>query len=433
MTDIIIRKRPRKNGTIVYEYKFEIATIEGTRRWQTKSGFRTKADALRAGKEALQQYENFGRVIDKNEISYADFLDYWLENDCAVDLKPNTLKGYAKKIEINLKPKLGKYKLKSITREILQAFLTDIFDEGYSHNSLILIKGILTKSFNYAEDHHFISRSPAVRLRTPKNRTPKVKTRSAPHHFIPPNAMEKIFERFPERSSQYLALKLGYECGLRLGEAFGLCWEDIDFDRKLLKVNRQIQWMEDNERNQLDKVEKNGTADGGNGYWYFTEPKYKSYRTIELSDSLIEILLRERERQRKAKEYYDVYYTEYSADELLTFTGEEPSYPTSINKISCDTNGFPVHFINVREDGSFVSPRSMQHVSKIIKRDIFKDFDFHSLRITHASMLAEMGVDPKYIQTRLGHANMKTTFKVYVQVTDLMRTRGRACINELYK
>lgn len=80
MTDIIIRKRPRKNGTIVYEYKFEIATIEGTRRWQTKSGFRTKADALRAGKEALQQYENFGRVIDKNEISYADFLDYWLEN-----------------------------------------------------------------------------------------------------------------------------------------------------------------------------------------------------------------------------------------------------------------------------------------------------------------------------------------------------------------
>lgn len=433
MVDIIIRKRPRKDGAIVYEYKFEIATIDGVRRWQTKSGFKTKADAQRAGKSALQQYENFGRVINKEEISYADFLDYWLQKDCAVDLKPNTLKGYRTKVDINIKPKLGRYKLKSITREILQDFIMQIFDEGYSYNSIITIKGILTKSLNYAEDNYFINRSPAVRLRTPKNRKPKVKTRSAPHHFIPPNAMEKIFERFPERSSQYLALKLGYECGLRLGEAFGLCWEDVDFDKKLLKINRQIQWMVDTTRNQLEKLEKNGTADGGKGYWYFTEPKYKSYRMIELSDSLIEILLRERERQRKAKEYYEVYYTEYSADEHLTFTGEEPSYPTSINKISCDTKGFPVHFINVREDGSFVSPRSMQHVSKIIKRDIFKDFDFHSLRITHASMLAEMGVDPKYIQTRLGHANMKTTFKVYVQVTDLMRTRGRACINELYR
>ena len=76
---------------------------------------------------------------------------------------------------------------------------------------------------------------------------------------------------------------------------------------------------------------------------------------------------------------------------------------------------------------------SVKFFNRHKKREIFKDFDFHSLRITHASMLAEMGVDPKYIQTRLGHANMKTTFKVYVQVTDLMRSRGRACINELYR
>ncbi len=204
------------------------------------------------------------------------YLDYWITNDCMIDLKPNIVSIYIKKVDNILKPKLGKYKHKSITREVLQAFLTDLFDKGYAHNSLIVFKGLLSKSLNYAEDHHFIARSPAVRLKIPKNRQPKVKTRMSPHHLIPADAMEKIFARFPERTSQYIPLKLGYECGLRLSEVYGLCWEDIDLKNKVLRVNRQAQWMTDTEREQLDKIEKNGSAECGNGYWYFTEPKYNS-------------------------------------------------------------------------------------------------------------------------------------------------------------
>lgn len=40
----------------------------------------------------------------------------------------------------------------------------------------------------------------------------------------------------------------------------------------------------------------------------------------------------------------------------------------------------------------------MQHVSRIVKKEIFKDFDYHSLRHTHASMLAEFGVEQKYFK-----------------------------------
>ena len=50
--------------------------------------------------------------------------------------------------------------------------------------------------------------------------------------------------------------------GLRLGEAFGVTWDDIDFDVGTLKVNQQVQWDE--------KVK----------IWYFSDPKYNSYRTI---------------------------------------------------------------------------------------------------------------------------------------------------------
>lgn len=152
MAEIKIRRRERTNGGAVYEYRFEIASVDGQRKWITKSGFKTKGEAREAGREAQNQYENFGRVVEKDKMSYADFLDYWIENDCKIDLKPNTVSGYVNTIKNQIKPKLGKYKLKSISREILQAFIVDLYDEGFAYNSITSIKGILTKSLNYAVD-----------------------------------------------------------------------------------------------------------------------------------------------------------------------------------------------------------------------------------------------------------------------------------------
>lgn len=432
MGNVKVRIRNNSAGKATYGYYFEIAKIDGKRHWQSKDGFKTRAEAKKAGETAQQQYENFGHVIQKDEISFSDFLEFWIENDCKVDLKPVTVRSYEKVVKILLKPKLGAFRLKSITREVLQAFLIEVYDMGYSYNYMTVIKGTLTKSMNFAVDHHYIVFSPAVRLKIPKNRVPKVPTRSCPHVFIPPEIMTKIFERFPERTSNYLPIKLGYECGMRLGEVFGLCWEDIDFENKVIRLNRQVQWYEDKERDVLDKVSKNGTSECGNGYWYFSEPKYKSYRIIEISDELTELLMRERARQIKARDYYGIFYTNYYSDAALQFTGKQPETYLSVNRISKDESGFPVHLVCIREDGTFITPRTMQHTSRIIKKEIFKDFDFHSLRHTHASMLAEIGVEQKYIQTRLGHSDIKITIDVYEHTTDTMRSRGRKAINSLF-
>ena len=74
----------------------------------------------------------------------------------------------------------------------------------------------------------------------------------------------------------------------------------------------------------------------------------------------------------------------------------------------------------------------MQHTSRIKRKEFFENFDFHSLRVTYASMLAEVGVDQKYIQTRLGHTDLGLTINVYERVTDMMAERGRKAINVLY-
>ena len=67
---------------------------------------KSKKEAKQAGEVAQQNYENFGQVVSKDEISYSDFIDYWLENDCAIDLKPVTVSKYENMSNLLLKPNL---------------------------------------------------------------------------------------------------------------------------------------------------------------------------------------------------------------------------------------------------------------------------------------------------------------------------------------
>lgn len=77
MANVTVRKRGK-----YYQYKFEIASVDGKRKFLNKSVFRTKADAEKEGILAYNEYLNTGKSIKTNEMSYLDFLDYWLENHC---------------------------------------------------------------------------------------------------------------------------------------------------------------------------------------------------------------------------------------------------------------------------------------------------------------------------------------------------------------
>ena len=66
--------RTRKRGKY-WEYSFEGAKIEGKRKPVSKSGFRTKAEAIAAGTQAKAEYDNTGRSFTPSDVSVADYLD----------------------------------------------------------------------------------------------------------------------------------------------------------------------------------------------------------------------------------------------------------------------------------------------------------------------------------------------------------------------
>lgn len=398
MADINCRKRGLK-----WEYYFEGAKIDGKRKRISKGGFDTKKAALEAGVKALNEYNNSGLHFVASEISFSDYLDYWLSNYCSVNLKQTTYDGYNKKIRLYIKPALGKYKLKALTPAALQSFLNDKFNEGFSRNTLLTLKGILSGSISYAiEPLKFIQTNPMTYVKLPSKRaTPNNSTRSKPRRAMTKDEVDKIFEHFPEGHIYFIPLQFAYRCGMRLGEAFAVTWDNVDLDTGIININKQVQEI--------------------NKHWTLTSPKYDSVRQIKIDSVLLEWLRAERLRQINNKERYAEYYTH--------------NYENANHQIvmEYDSECKELDFVNQREDGSYIHPRCMQHCSRVIHYDLgIKDFDFHSLRHTHVTMLIEAGANPKDVQYRLGHKDIKVTLGIYAELTEKMKTKSLDIIENLF-
>jgi len=397
--------RTRKRGKY-WEYEFDAAKVAGKRNRISKSGYKTKAEAVAAGAAAMAEYNSSGIKFIPSEMSYADFLDYWIESYCLITLKKTTLDNYKKRIKSHIKPSLGAYKLTSLTTAGLQKFINSKIDAQYSLNTLSVLRGILTGSLQYAVRQNMLKSNPAREIRIPTERsTESLQLRSAPHRYLPPDVIEKIFERFPEKHPSHIPLMLGYRCGLRLGEAFAITWDCVDLEKGQIYINKQVQW------NPAEQ------------WWFFTNPKFNSFRTIDLDNSLLELLRRERKRQDKDRAYYEDMYTVYYENDVRGLV-------TSPDQTSSAT---PIELMLVRQDGSYIQARTMQHASSVIHYELgVKDFTFHSLRHTHATMLAEAGMPQKYTQQRLGHKDISVTLKYYTHLTDKMSEIGGKILESMF-
>lgn len=389
--------RTRKRGKF-WEYEFDAAKVSGKRNRVSKSGYKTKAEAVAAGAQAMAEYNSSGIKFVPSEMSYADFLDYWIESYCLITLKKTTLDNYKKRIKTHVKPALGMYKLTSLTTAGLQKFINSKIEAKYSLNTLSVLRGILTGSLQYAVRQNMLKNNPAREIKIPTERSNEtLQLRSAPHKYIKPDIIEKIFKRFPERHPSHIPLMLGYRCGLRLGEVFAITWDCVDLEKGQIYINKQIQW---NPKEQ---------------WWFFTNPKFNSFRTIDLDASLLELLRRERKRQDKDKLYYEDMYTVYYENDVRGLV----TSPDNSSEVK------PIEPLMVRPDGSYIQARTMQHASAVIHYELdVKDFTFHSLRHTHATMLAEAGMPQKYTQQRLGHKDISVTLKYYTHLTEKMSEIG---------
>ncbi len=383
-----------------WEYRFYGAMVKGERLAFAKTGFPTKQAAIEAGSKAYQEYMNGGGVFTESNMSYSDCLDSWLSNYVAIRCNDNTRQQYKKRLDLYIRPELGRYKLTAIKRDSVQTFLNSMYNKHFSRNTLVNMLGLVSSSLRYAKRQGWIQINPADDIDLPATRQCK-QLRSLVREPVPKFVLDKIFERFPEGSPAHIPLMLALHCGLRLGEAFGLTWEYVDLAYGVIYVEQQVQW--------INKISQ----------WQIVPPKYDSKRRVKLDAVMWELLKREKKRQMSSRQQLGQNYQQVFID--------------SDDFLNNEQRGVPIALVTVRENGTYITPHATAHYNHVIKIELgYPKFDFHSLRHTHATDLCEAGVNIKEIQRRLGHKTMEVTSKRYIHATDLMETQSVDLMNKMY-
>ncbi len=407
----------RKRGS-TWSYYFDMGKVDGKRQKKEKGGFATRKEAEAALARAIHEYNTAGLVFEPSEITVSDYLEQWFDLYCKPNLKYNTQVGYLRIIEGHLKPKFGSYRLKAISSALLQEYANDLKMDGLSKSHVTGILSVFGAALDYAvEPLHYLAANPMRYVKYPKiDRQPRERI------ILTLEDWQRIIERFPPSSRFHVPLMIGFYTGLRISEAFALTWDDIDFEKRELTVNKQI--VKRNFGSDVRKVvEKKGKREMRSS-WYFTSPKtLSSTRTIKFGDTLYQVLKAEHTAQIKNEIKYGEYYTIHVLKKEADEKGNDIQRIVPVQK--CLESALArVKLICIAENGEYTSTDSFKYCSRIIHKELLLAFDYHSLRHTHATLLIESGADVKDVQNRLGHSNIQTTLQTYVHDTETMAQRS---------
>lgn len=407
----------RKRGSKWYYY-FEAGKINGKRNKIERVGGKTKKEAEAALAKAITEFNNAGQVFEPSEISVSDYLDFWFDNYCKMNLKYNTQVGYLHIIENHLKPTFGIYKLKALNSASIQEYANELKLKGFARSSVVGIISTLSGALSYAvEPLHYIQYNPCDRIRYPKYEKKQKEVR----YIIEPNDFQRIIERFPSTSQFYIPLMIGYYTGLRISEVFALTWDDIDLENCTIDMNK-ITVKRNFGADVRKVVEKKGKKELKSA-WYFGTPKTKSSnRIVKFGNSLYNALKEAKKQKNINRLKYGEYYTEHYLKKETDEKGE------TIYRIIPATRALQcalplADMVCVRENGEYVSTDSFKYCARVIHYELKIAFNFHSLRHTHATFLIENGANIKDVQERLGHSDIQTTLNAYVHNTEQMKNQ----------
>lgn len=174
-----------------------------------------------------------------------------------------------------------------------------------------------------------------------------------------------------------------YYCGLRIGEARGLTWEDIDFNNKRLSINKQVL--------SIDNYSSN---------FYVCNPKTdSSIRNIPIADELLNDL----------KQYYD----------------EVSKFKNFDKKFYVFGNDFGIR--------PLVYAQAQRRKGEIANKAGVKEIRLHDFRHSCASLLVNNKAPITVVSSFLGHSNTTETLKTYSHLFKGALNETMDVINNLKK
>lgn len=269
---------------------------------------------------------------------------------------------------------LGDIKIKSLRAEHVQRMVNDMISKGLSPKNIRDTYNVVNASMKKAVVLKEILYNPCEGVELPKMKRYRAKVYDT-------KTIHEILDTAKD-SDIYLAVLILITVGLRRGELLALRWENIDFDKQLIKVRENM-------------------VRGEDGY-ILKAPKTESgIRDIHIGKDLVAIL----------KEAY----TEYRLDKMRYGPGFQD-----------------LGFVIRQEDGSPLHPDSMTRKwIRFIQSNDLPRIRLHDLRHSNATALIRAGVNPKVVSERLGHADVSITLNTYTHVLPDMDAAAADKLDEI--
>ena len=330
-------------------------------------------------KKKLREYFINGEKYSVNNIAkmtLEEFLVDWLENILVNTLKP---KSYAIKeyiIKQQITPRIGLLQVNSIVASDIQQMINDMVKEGLSYSTIKKSYDALNQRFKLAIKQGQVNKNPILGVELPIQKHQKS---SEIHFFTEEQCKELIKEsRRIYSSNNQNVYRLGelvpflIFTGLRIGEAIALEWNDVDFENKIITINKNVVEVKSKETGKyiLEKQDSTKTD--------------SSTRMVPLSNGAIECI-----------------------KNLKQINGNKK-------------------FVFASQTGKYISPSNFNRMFRGIQKALNYEviLGVHSLRHTFATLMLNKGIDVKIVSELLGHSNVSVTYNIYIHTIQSQKIKA---------
>lgn len=366
----------RKDGKQQYRVRINYTDAAGAHKQKEQScyGYKQAQDLER------QMTIKYGTRQIPADLTLKEFYGQYLEIK-KTEVRETTLAKISANLEDHVLPSLGAVPLNDLNERVLTQWKQSISDMGFSTAYCRRIYGEFNTMLNRALRLKFIHENPLANVGNFRETTfhaPAEKiSYYTPEQFLKyASAANSAVRTYMDRSV-FMFLMIAYYTGLRKGEIHALRWDDIHDD--ILQVNRSIS----------QKVKGKPIVE--------TPPKNRSsIRQLQIPLPLMEML------------------AQYKALQQLQFGKKwRPDFRVCYGD----------HCIS----DTTISNKNIAWA----KAAGLTPLRIHDFRHSHASLLANEGINIQEVARRLGHADVHITWNLYAHLYPREEERAVAILNQL--
>ena len=350
--------------------------------------FKNKTSAIKARKRAIQMAEESANAVEAPpkpaRKTVKDIFEEYCEKGRA-DRAYNTIKKQDSLWKNYLLEAFGHRYIDEITTAEVVDYLTKLYYEKelafrYVESFLKMFYLI----FGQAYSRGYLDVNAYNRLcvnKDTKIHMPKLKTDDDLDIVAFSREECEVIDNHFRGTNAETAYMLGRFCGLRINECFGLKWQDVDLEKGIIRIRRQMQYQDG-----LIKLVSLKTRN--------------AKRDIYMNSRVKEYFTALAEKRKEAEQVYALRRTQNQ-----TFILD-----TDGNHIS------NLELVNTLPNGHIQTVNSMKYHSRELKKKGI-NFKYHYLRHTYGTHLAVMNTPTHLLCNQMGHGSIHVTELYYIALS----------------